>query len=324
MMMKTQYHDKLLIHTMYYHTENTAAVAAESVVATAPQGLTCASAVEAFYRSAAMQKRLNADEVHDLFLALRGAERAGDKQQADALITRLVAAHLHLVTTLVSSYRGEVDREELLAVGVRELVKAIRNYDVQRGRRFDSYADQWLRQGVRRAHSVSRCGCAPFNHRAAERARKLQKLEENLSTELGYLPTAAELAERSGLSIGEFQEAQVACQPCYSLHQPMHEDSTCTYEDQLADEAGDMFEDLNSRERRELLLHDIRLYLTPKEQYTVLHRFGLTEDGTAESCDGIAEALGVSRSRVNQYLRQACDKLRSVPRINELRDSLCA
>lgn len=281
------------------------------------------SAEAAFFSTAQQNPRLSVDEIKSLFASRAEALCTGNRKQLNHAVTRLVRAHHYLAAQVIGGYKGHVDYAELISACNHALLQAISGYHAESGTPFPAYAAQWLKQAAARAQRKSRCGSAPFNYRAEETGRRLRAVAAEMSIEQGRTPTMQELAERCHMRVSEVREKRYACLPGYSLQQPLQNDSTRTYADILADgEAGKIYDALNTRQTQEILLHNIRLFLSDNEQHTLLRRWGL--EGEASGFATIAEELGVSPTRVKQYYRHACDTLRKLPALQELHHSLCA
>lgn len=293
--------------------------------AAAPRQLRFASSDAAFFRAAEQNRRLSAAESRALGLAHAKALLAGDTATATELGLRLICSHLYLVAQVVRSYRGAVDVPALISAGCQGLMHALKRFDGARGCAFATCANSWVRDAVSRAQFRFRMGAAPITYHAADAARKLRAAAEELSLYLHREPTTEELAARCDMDEKEVIETQNACRLCYSLQQPISDDSNSTYEAQLIDTAaGEVSDSLNYRLTVAAVLHNVRCFLRDKQQYIVLRRLGLDKDSEEASFETIAKELHLSSTRVKQLYADACATLRALPALQQMHADLCA
>ncbi len=131
-----------------------------------------------------------------------GAENNGQSQEKSERdrCERLVLTHLRLVVRIARQYSGlGLPLSDLVAEGNLALMRAAELYDPSFGTKFHNYASVWIRQRLHRAITKqARAVHIPIWR--SQRLRKLSRLNDELSTELGYTPTDADLAERLGMS----------------------------------------------------------------------------------------------------------------------------
>lgn len=293
--------------------------------AAATQPLRFASSSAAFFRAAEQNRRLSAAESRALCHAHAEALLAGDAAAATELGLRLICSHLYLVAQVVRSYRGVVDVPALISAGCEGLMHALKKFDVAHDCAFATCASPWVRQAVSRVHYRFRIGSGPITYRAAKAAGKLRAAAEELSLYLHREPTTEELAARCDMDEKEVLETQNACRLCYSLQQPLSDDSDSTYEEQLIDTAaGEVSDSLNYRLTVETVLHNVRCFLRDKQQYILLRRLGLGEDSEEASFETIAKEMKLSSTRVKQLYADACATLRTLPALQQMHADLCA
>jgi len=218
-----------------------------------------------------------------------------------------------LVYGLVSRYRRRGDNtDDLVAEGRLGLVEAADRFDASRGVRFATYASWWVRAFVRR-HALRnmRIVGAPSTRVGRRLVASLPAAFRKLSQTLGRDPSRDELAQELGVDAEEvatvmaaFRARDVALDHTLETRSPALRTSTPDPEMQLAD-----------RERRDRVSRRVRealTGLTPRERLIVEGRLLGDERTTLAS---LGDELGVSRERVRQLEKRACDKLR-----NALRD----
>jgi RNA polymerase sigma-B factor len=140
---------------------------------------------------------------HDLFVALRGA----DKAAADEACAALVRRYDWLARTSARRYsgRGESD-DELRQVAYLGLLLAIRRFDPDRGADFPAFARPTILGELRR-HFRDRRRWIKIPRRLQELRLQAAAVTEALTHELGRQPTRQELADRLGVDVEEAVEA---------------------------------------------------------------------------------------------------------------------
>src|SRR5689334_21238287 len=123
-------------------------------------------------------------------------------------LSRLIEAHLplvkHIVFQVAVHFPRHVDRDELARAGALGLVEAARRFDESRGVPFDRFAAQRIRGAI--LDAVRAADWAPRSVRTL--ARKLEGVEQRLATELGRVPSSAEMATALEMTPAELARLQ--------------------------------------------------------------------------------------------------------------------
>lgn len=128
----------------------------------------------------------------------------GDVDSQEAL----VKAHLRLVVRIAHHYAGfGLPLADLIAEGNLALIRAAELYNPKFGTKFTTYASVWVKQRIHRA-ITKQARAVRIPVWRSQRLRKLARLNDQLSAELGRVATEDELAERLGLSSEQMAELQ--------------------------------------------------------------------------------------------------------------------
>ena len=224
-------------------------------------------------------------------------------------VSKRIEDHLplvkHIVFQVAVHFPRHVDREELARAGALGLVEAARRYDGQRGVPFERFAAQRIRGAI--LDAVRAADWAPRSVRTL--ARRLEAAEQRLASQLGRVPSPAEMAEELGISRSELDRLQdrMFRSVVLALEHEVTDDSDedLTLVDVLSDR--NSVEPLEELETRELLgyLRDA-VELLPERQRLVIVGYFL-EGRTSQE---LARFLGVTESRISQLRSEALEMLR--------------
>jgi RNA polymerase primary sigma factor len=223
-----------------------------------------------------------------------------------------VHANLRLVVTMARRYdHGGMPLADLIQEGNLGLMHAVSRFDYRRGLRFSTYACWWIRHAIGRALAdKSRAVRIPVHMLEAQ--QQVQKIQQQLVTELGRNPTQGELAAAANMPISKLNQMHkyLMGQPM-SLDRPSHDEDDRAYGDLVPDpltENVSLEEHLTTRalaDQVERLLGD----LTPIEADVLRQRFGLWDDNERTFRE-IGAQYELSRERIRQIQNSALGKLR--------------
>ncbi len=211
-------------------------------------------------------------------MALIARAQEGDEGALD----EMVRANLALVRSVCMRFSGRGgDMEELYQLGCLGLVKAIRNFNLDYGVRFSSYAVPMIMGEIRRF--LRDDGSLSVGRRLKELAVRAMNEADQLRSLYQREPTLLELAESLGCDAAELAQAMESGRPVISLDAPLGGEEGATLQDVLGApqaEAGidrmllrDLLAQLPQQDRRLILLR----YFRDQTQAETARMLGMTQ-----------------------------------------------
>ena len=242
--------------------------------------------------------RVDAAERREVDRRLREFHRTRDSRLRADLVERLMPLARSLA--LRFSHSGE-SVDDLVQVAALGLVKAIDRFDPDRGFAFTSFATPTILGELRR-HLRDTAWALRVPRELQERALVVAKSAGELTTSLGRPPTAAELADATGLALEDVVEARAAgtARHAVSIYRPLTDGEDEPLADMLGadDPAFSASEDAMTSERL--------LAVLPHREREIL-RLRYEEELTQWQ---IGERVGCSQMHVSRLIRQSLERLR--------------
>jgi len=229
--------------------------------------------------------------------------RHGDVAARDELVARYLPLARHLARRFG---RDGPHAEDLFQVASLALLKAIERFEPSRGLAFSSFATPTI-VGELKRYFRDKGWAVRVPRDLQERAVRVRRCAEELESELGRTPTAAELAERVGATVEEVLEAREAAdaQHGLSLSRPAGGDGDVE-ERTLGDTLGAEDRALSGAEDSAMI--DGLLSHLDDRARTIL-RLRFHEDMTQSE---IGRELGISQMHVSRLMRQSLTRLQQL------------
>lgn len=211
---------------------------------------------------------------------------------------RLIEQNIGLVHSIAKRfvYSG-IDYEDLVQIGSLGLLKAIRNFDVDRGVMLSTYAVPMIIGEIRKY--LRDDGAVKVSRTIREQYIRLRRMSQQIQLQTERDPTVSELAQACGLSEEEVVLALDAGASPVSLDETVNEDG-----DVARSELVCAPEHLSSVER--IALKDVINALPPKDRALIALRYFCekTQQQTALQ-------LGMTQVQVSRREKKILEKLRT-------------
>lgn len=240
------------------------------------------------------------------------ARRVRDSGDQDAAF-RLVTSHLRLVVKIAMDFQRRWMQNvlDLIQEGNVGLMRAVQKFDPEKGIKFSYYAAFWIKAYILK-FIMDNWRMVKIGTTQTQRKLfyNLNKERQRLQT-LGFVPTAANLSERLGVSVEDIEEMdQRLSRGDMSLDITIGEDTTTTRMDFLPALGPSVEETLADSEISSLLrehLASIEPMLSDKEQDILQKR--LLSDSPVTLRE-IGDQYGITRERVRQIEARLLQKIR--------------
>jgi RNA polymerase primary sigma factor len=273
-----------------------------------PEGTT--DALQLFLRDIGKVRLLTAQQEVDLAKRIwRGDVDAKRK---------LVEANLRLVVSIAKKYRNQgLPFLDLIQEGTLGLVRAAEKFDYRRGFKFSTYATWWIRQAIARA-LADKARTIRIPVHIVEKLNHIGRAERKLTTGLGRVPTAEEIADVIGLEPHEVESIKRASQVPISLEKPVGDEDQFEFGHLIADEQAESPYDRAVEILTGEAVRDALEALGYRERRVLELRYGL--GGVApRTLDEIGRTFNVTRERIRQIEHHSLKKLKSLAEAQRLR-----
>ena len=224
--------------------------------------------------------------------------------------TTLIKSHLSLVDIIagrmVTQVPSFMNRDDMRSAGMMGLIDAANKFQPQKKILFKTFAEYRIRGAI--LDEMRKLDW--FSRSLREKQSNVNRCMTELERELGRCPDEQEMADKLGLTLGQYQKllGQVSHLGCVSLNETLdHSETGRSFQDALIDTHKGS-SPVNILEQHELthVIAGILEQLSEKERLVVsLYYY---EELTQKE---IAEILDVSEGRVSQLHSQALIKLKT-------------
>src|SRR5213075_1207259 len=240
---------------------------------------------------------------HEKVLDLAQRIERGDLEAKDLLIN----SNLRLVVSVARKYQGQgLSFADLVQEGMLGLIRAAEKFDYRKGYRFSTYATIWIRQALQRGlDNTGRTIRLPAN--VAQRARKLARIERELTVKLEQDPSLEELADATGFDVEEVERLRGYERALASLDAGVGEDGETPLGALIPVEDADVERDVVRADHA----RRVRRFLEqlPTEEMRVVNlRYGTGGEGE-HTVEQAARKLGMSVSETRKAESRALERL---------------
>ena len=232
---------------------------------------------------------------------------------------RLINSNLRLVVHVARKYQGQgLSMGDLVQEGMLGLIRAAEKFDWRKGFRFSTYATIWIRQALQRGlDNTGRTIRLPAN--VAQRARKLARIERELTVKLEQDPSLEELADATGFDVDEVERLRGYERALASLDAGVGEDGETPLGALIPVEDADVERDVVRADHA----RRVRRFLEqlPTEEMRVVNlRYGTGGEGE-HTVEQAARKLGMTVSETRKAESRALERLQGEPELALLRDA---
>lgn len=242
--------------------------------------------------------------------ALKGNQQAKEK---------LITSNLRLVVKAAKHYSVQcsLSFEDLVQEGNIGLMRSIESFDPEKGWRFSTYAMYWIKQAISRA-ILNQAKTIRIPIHILELKSKYMKAERELINELNREPTAAEIAQKTGIELKKIKEIENLIKEPISLNAALNEEEDGTVEDLVADTNLINPDEIIDNEIRAKAIEEILNSLEERERDIIVARFGLMGQNP-QTLDQLGAQYKLTKERIRQIEQKALHKLRNPLRANQLK-----
>ncbi len=250
--------------------------------------------------------------------ALGARRMAGGADGAKAR-EEMIKANLGLVAYCAKDYEGRgVEEEDLLAMGITGLIRAVDRFDYTKGYRFSTFAVNWIRQAILRGMKDSDKTIRLPEYMATNIAR-IRREAERIKQKTGSEATLEELSEATGMDQKKIRLCmEYGTRNTVSLDAVVGEDGDTSRGELIADEKATNPEKAVLDEGINGAIRTVLTMLPEKEAAVLTMRYGL--DGNEPmTLEQVAKhpQFGLTRERIRQIENRAINRIRHSYKMKE-------
>ena len=234
----------------------------------------------------------------------------GDPEIREQLLARYLPLVRNVAGRMALGFPKSVELPDLVSTGVIGLIEAFKNFDPERGVKFETFAVPRIRGAI--LDELRSLDWVPRSTRA--KARDIDRSTVRLENKLGRVPTRTELAADLKLSMVELHAAldDVSGTTLLSLDELVYREEDNRHVPRVetleAPNAGTVLGEIERQELRAFLINAISHLCEQEKLVIALYYY---EEMTLRE---IGETMSISESRVSQIHTKSVGKLRSMVR----------
>jgi RNA polymerase primary sigma factor len=230
---------------------------------------------------------------------------------------RLVNSNLRLVISNARKYQGhDMPLLDLIQEGILGLIRAAEKFDYRKGFKFSTYATFWIREAIQRA-IANRARTIRIPVHIGQRERKIGRVAQELTGQLGREPTDEEIAAAAELDVREVRETRDAARVVTSLDRRVGEEEDTSLGTLLPSDERGPDEEVEISLRKEALSRALDR-LPEREREVVKLRYGINGDDPTPLTE-TGRRLGISQDAVRRIERRALSELAESRELEALR-----
>ncbi len=256
-----------------------------------------------------LQLFINQAMRYPLLTAQEEVELAQAIERGDlAAKERLINCNLRLVIKFARRYQGHgLPLGDLVQEAMLGLIRAAEKFDWRRGYKFSTYAVLWIKQSIQRGlDNTGRPVRIPAH--IAQRERTVNRITNELATQLNRDPTDEEVADKSKLPLEDVMAVRDLTRVTTSLDTPVGDGDT-TFGELRAESTADLEDEVVEREQEDAVVQALSR-LPDDERRLIQARFG-TGGREAKSLREAAREIGVTQERARRIEASALARLSS-------------
>lgn len=257
------------------------------------------SGMDAYLASINERPLLTAEEEYEI--ALRAEQ--GDEEARNIL----VESNLRLVVNIARMHRNkDWIIEDLIEEGNLGLIEASKQYKVNAGTRFSTYASYWIHQAIHRA-MVNSSRLIRLPAYMVETISKWRRAEIYLEEELHRPPYSEEIARRIGIPLRRMNSTLLALNAC-KMTAGQETGDGLGLEGLIVDEREHSPDEIYQEKHDMAKVQEELGKLSEREVEVLTLRYGIA-DGEEHTLRYVGHKLQITRERVRQIGIEAIEKL---------------
>ena len=235
-------------------------------------------------------------------------------QKGEMARQKLTNHNLRFVITVAKKYRNcKCDLLDLIQEGNIGLMKATTKYDYQKGYKFNTYSEWWIRQAITR-YIMNTSNAIRIPVHTMEKVLKIKKVRDQLLQEKGHEPSTEEIAKIVNMPVKKVDELLIVLVEPISMDSPLNsgDGGNDTYiSDFIKDENIKSPEDsmFSSELKKEIFDILSSKDFKDRDREIIIRRYGLDGSGTM-TFEELGEYYHLSRQRIQQIEEKILGKLR--------------